>query len=202
MKTKTKTKTRAKTKTKVKITKPNKKTQKYLGDRIYFEVILMIILIPTIVLFLIPIFQKPIFEKSGRLSYKTVYRTDNKSVGIVTEKNVYKIGDKITLFIKNNSSDSIYFEPCEYLGNFEKKDNGVWRSERRAVKDKVYDSDNFRKEKNITSCNIDLPRSGTGTYRVVIKVYYNCQMPGENACSSSKVFYSNEFKVTENKYLK
>ena len=193
---KIKTKTKTKTKTKAKITKRKKKQQKYLGEKIYFEVILMIILIPTIVLFLVPIFQKPVFEKSGGLSYKAIYMTDDKySVGIVTEKNIYKIGDKITLLIKNNSGSSIYFEPCEYLGNFEKKNNGVWRSEKEVIKDKVYDSNNFRKEKNITSCSIDLPKSGAGTYRVAIEVYYNCQMPGENTCSNSKVFYSNEFKV-------
>ncbi len=113
----------------------------------------------------------------------------------MTEKNVYRIGDKIMLFIRNDSGNSIYFEPCEYLSNFEKKINGVWRSEKKIVEDKIYDSDNFRKEKSITSCKIDLPRSGAGTYRVVVRVYYNCQIPGENTCSNSKVFYSNEFKV-------
>ena len=186
-----------KTATKIKkVTRRKKKQQKYLGERIYFEVILMIILIPTIVLFLVPIFQKPLFKEACRQPYKVVYRADNKkSVEITTEKNIYKIGDKMVLSIKNNSGDSIYFEPCEYLNNFEKKVNSVWVSEENTIKNKVYDSSNFRKGESITSCNIDLPRSGAGIYRIIIKVYYNCQTPGEDTCSRSKVFYSNEFKV-------
>ena len=37
--------------------KPSKKTQKYLGDRMYLEVILMIILIPVITFFLMRVFN-------------------------------------------------------------------------------------------------------------------------------------------------
>lgn len=190
------TKTKTKTKTKIKATKRKKKQQKYLGERIYFEVILMIILIPTIVLFLVPIFQKPLFKEACRQPYKVVYRADNKnSVEITTEKNIYKIGDKVVLSIKNNSENSIYFEPCEYLNNFEKKINNVWVSEKGAVENGIYDTYDFKKEENITNCSISLPKSGVGIYRAVVRIYYNCQIPGENMCSDSKVFYSNEFEV-------
>ena len=182
---------------KTKITKrKKKKQQKYLGEVIYFEVILMVILIPTTVLFLVPIFQKPLFKDMHRQPHKIVYEIDNEnSVEITTEKMVYRHGDKATLFIKNNSNNSIYFEPCEYLDNFEKKVNGVWINGRGVVKNKIYDSSNFRKGKSVTSCNINLSKLGVGTYRTVVKVYYNCQMPGGDMCSRSKTFYSNEFKV-------
>ena len=179
-----------------KITKRKKKQQKYLGEMLYFEVILMIILIPTIVLFLVPIFQKPLFKETCGQLHKIVYKTDNQnSVEITTEKMVYKLGDEVTLAIKNNSGDSIYFEPCEYLNNFEKKVNNVWVNEKNTIGSKVYDSNDFKREKNITNCSINLPKSGVGIYRAVVRIYYDCQSPGEDTCSKSKVFYSNEFKV-------
>jgi len=182
--------------TKTKIIKRKKKQQKYFGETIYFEVVLMIVLIPTVVLFLVPIFQKPLFKEIYKQPYRMVYKTDNKnSVEITTEKNVYKIGDKMVLSIKNNSSDSIYFEPCEYLNNFEKKIDGVWVGEKNIVEDKIYDSNNFKREESVTSCNINLSKLGAGIYRAVVEVYYDCQMPGKNMCSSSRDFYSNEFKV-------
>ena len=192
----TKTKVRVKTKVRTKTTKQKKKQQKYLGEMVYFEVILMVILIPTIVLFLVPIFQKPLFKEICEQSHKIIYKADNKnSVEIATGKNVYKVGDEMVLSIKNNSGDSIYFEPCEYLDNFEKKVNGAWVSERNVIENKIYDSRNFKKEESITNCGISLPKSGAGIYRAVVKIYYDCQIPGEEMCSDSKVFYSNEFKV-------
>ncbi len=191
-----KTRTITKTTKKRKITKRKKKQQKYLGELVYFEVILMVILIPTIVLFLVPIFQEPLFKESHKLLNKTVYKVDNKnSVEVMTKKNIYRVGDEIVLSIKNNSNNSIYFEPCEYLDNFEKKINGVWVSEKSVVENGIYDSYNFKKEDNVTNCSVSLPKSGAGTYRAVIKIYYDCQTPGESMCSGSKVFYSNEFRV-------
>ncbi|MEA1937422.1 MAG: hypothetical protein U9N04_04940 [Patescibacteria group bacterium] len=176
--------------------KQKKKQQKYQGETIYFEIILMIILIPTIVLFLVPIFQKPLFENTQRQLPTRIHKIASKnSVEIVAEKNIYRAGDEIVLSIKNNSNSSIYFEPCEYLNNFEKKVNGVWVDESSIVKNKIYDSNNFRKGENVTSCRLNLPKLGIGIYRVVVKVYYNCQMPGEATCSDSKTFYSNEFRI-------
>ena len=185
-----------KTKVKAKTIKRKKKQQKYLGEKVYFEIILMVILIPVTVLFLIPIFNKPVFKKSYKPLQKTVYMSgDRYSAEITTEKNVYRIGDKITLSVKNNSNSPIYFKPCEYLNNFEKRVNGVWVAEKGAVENEVYDSSNFKREESVTSCNVDLPKSGVGIYRAVVKVYYNCQIPGGNKCSNSKTFYSNEFIV-------
>ena len=178
------------------IIKRKNKQRKYLGEMVYFEVILMVILIPTVVLFLVPIFQKPLFKEIHKQSYKVVYKTDNKnSVEIITGKNIYRVGDEMIISIKNNSSDSIYFEPCEYLSSFEKKINGIWVDEKSVVENEIYDSRNFKKEESITNCSVSLPKSGAGIYRAVVKIYYNCQTPGENMCSDSKVFYSNEFKV-------
>lgn len=194
--TKRKTNKNKATKRKI-ITKQEKKQQKCFGEKVYFEVVLMIIIIPVSVLFLVPIFQKPLFKEVHRQPQKTVYKTDNKnSVKITTSKTVYSSGNEVILLIKNNSNNSIYFEPCEYLNNFEKKVDGVWINEKKNITEhQVYDSSNFRKEKSLTSCNVGSPRSGAGTYRMVVEVYYGCQMPGGDMCSGSKTFYSNEFKV-------
>ena len=191
--------TKKTTTTKRKAIKQKKKQQKYMGETIYFEVVLMIILIPTTVLFLVPIFQKPIFQKNYKQSRQIVYKTDNKnSVRVATEKSVYKVGGEMVLSIKNNSDNSIYFEPCEYLNNFEKKVDDVWIKEENITKNKIYDSDSFKKGESVTSCKVDLSELSAGTYRSVVKIYYDCQAPGESACSNSKVFYSNEFKVINN----
>ena len=126
------------------------------------------------------------------------YYTDIKSVEISIDKNVYADNEKINLTVKNNGKQSIYFKPCEYLNNFEKKINGEWKKERVAVKDTYYyDQVSFNKNKSVTKCEIELPEAGEGIYRSVIEIYYNCLKPGY--CESSKTFYSNEFEVIDNK---
>ena len=122
------------------------------------------------------------------------YYTSTKGVEINTDKNVYLNTEKINLIIKNNEEQSIYFKPCEYLNNFEKKVDGEWKKERVIVKDTYYyDQVSFNKNKSVTKCEIELPEAGEGTYRSVIEIYYNCLKPGY--CESSKTFYSNEFEV-------
>lgn len=176
--------------------KQKKKPQKYSDEKIYFEVILMIVLIPSIVFFTITVFQKPVSEKLREPARKVIYKNSNQySVEVATGKSVYKLDEEMTLAIKNNSDDLIYFEPCGYLNNFEKQINGIWKSGEGIIENKIYDSYNFKSKKRMTNCVVYLPKSGVGTYRTVVKVYYDCEMPGGDMCSDSKVFYSNEFRV-------
>ena len=125
------------------------------------------------------------------------YYPDTKSVEVNTNKNVYLNNEKINLTVKNNENQSIYFEPCEYLNNFEKKINGEWRKENAVINNSsYYDRVSFNKNKIVTRCEIELPKSGEGIYRSVVQIYYNCEKPGR--CESSEIFYSNEFKIVIN----
>ena len=121
------------------------------------------------------------------------YYTNTKGVEISTAKNVYAEGEKIELTLKNNKKQSIYFKPCEYLNNFEKKINGEWEKENVVANNNDYNQSSFNKNKSITRCEIELPRSGKGIYRSVVQIYYNCLKPGD--CESSEIFYSNEFEI-------
>ena len=175
---------------KTKITKQKKKQQKSLNGNIYFEVILMIILIPLFSFFVLSVF-------GTNKIYKEHYLKDSKDVKILTDKNIYNLNDEIVLIIKNNSGEPVYFEPCEYLNNFEKKVGEKWVAENNFTSDKTYDKFDFNKRKSVTKCEIDLPKSGEGVYRTVVNVYYNCGKPGYDTCKSSETFYSNEFEVEE-----
>ncbi len=154
-----------------------------------FYVVLMIILIPTLVLFLIPLFNAGRFHDTERCSKAS------DSIEILTDRKVYSSNDKITLIIKNNSGKTIYLEPCEYLNKFERKVGKKWMPENRVISNIVYDKSSFNRRKGAVKCKIDPPTAGKGTYRVVVKVYYNCEKPGYDACRNSKVFYSNGFRL-------
>ncbi|MCK4591947.1 hypothetical protein KAT63_00735 [Candidatus Parcubacteria bacterium] len=175
---------------KTKITKQKKKQQKRLNGNIYFEVILMIILIPLFSFFVLSVF-------GTNKIYKEHYLKDSKDVKILTDKNIYNLNDEIVLIVKNNSGEPVYFEPCEYLNNFEKKINGKWVAENKIISNKIYDEHAFDKKNSVIKCEIDLPQSGKGVYRTVVNVYYNCGKPGYDTCRSFETFYSNEFEVEE-----
>ena len=180
-------------KTNTKATKQKKQQQNRSNTNIYFEVILMIILIPILTLVLVSLF------KTDKV-YKEYYSKDSKNVDILTDKNVYVNGEKINLTIKNNENQSIYFEPCEYLNNFEKKINGKWKKENMVIDDNYYYNQNsFNKNKSVTKCEVKLPELGEGIYRLTVQIYYNCLKPGRDTCESSKTFYSNEFKIIDSK---
>ncbi|MEA2097489.1 MAG: hypothetical protein U9P70_00175 [Patescibacteria group bacterium] len=179
-----------KTITKRRITKQRKKQKKGFTQNIYFETILIILLIPTLVFVLVPI-----FNTNG--IYKEQCLEESKNVRILTDKNIYNPNDKIVLIVKNNSDEMVYFEPCEYLNNFDKKVNGRWITESDIIDNEIYDEYDFDKKDSIIKCKIDLPQSGDGIYRAVVKVYRDCKMPGYSMCKSSETFYSNEFEVEE-----
>jgi len=190
-----KTTKKRKTTTKRKITKQRKKqiTKKKCSIKnIYFEVILIIFLIPILTFTMILAFNtSKIYEKQ--------YSKESKSVRILTDKNIYNPDDGIVLIVRNNSDELVYFEPCEYLDNFEKKVNGRWVAENKIIDDSLYDEYDFDKKNSVIKCKIYLPQSGEGIYRAVVNVYRNCEKPGYNMCRSSEIFYSNEFEVIGDK---
>ena len=170
----------------------NKSKKRDTTDNIFFEVILMIMIIP-----LFSFLTLSIFSKSKNISYNV--KSNTQKITITTEKRYYNTGEKIELSVKNKSINSIYFEPCEYLDKFEKKIDEKWRESFSYGGKKIYDEFGFKREDNITNCKIELPKEGTGIYRAVVRIYYECEGPGENMCADSKVFYSNEFEVVGGK---
>ena len=181
-----------KTTTKRNVTKQKKRRQEGSTQNIYFEMVLIIILTPTLAFVMTSAFN------TGKIHGKQCLEED-KSVKILTDRNIYNPDDEIFLIVKNNSNGLVYFEPCEYLNNFEKKVNGKWIVESKVINDGVYDEYDFDKKSNVIKCKIDLPQSGEGIYRTVVNVYYDCEKPGYNMCKSSKTLYSNEFEIEANK---
>ena len=182
-----------KTTTKKRVIKQRKKQQKKRSVKnIYFEVILIILFIPTLAFVMILAFN------TGK-TYERQYSKESENVRILTDKNIYDQDDEIVLIVRNNSDGLVYFEPCEYLNNFEKKIDGKWVAESGVINDKIYDEYDFDKKNSVIKCKIDLPQSGDGIYRVIVNVYHNCEKPGYNTCRSSETLYSNEFEVESNK---
>jgi len=178
--------------------KTKKQKNNFNKRMLLFSVVVFII---SIIIFLILFLSivKIIYETEK--VYNSNYYKNIESVEISTDKNIYTIGEKNNLTIKNNEKQPIYFEPCEYLNNFEKKINGKWERENAVVNHSsnyyYYDQNNFNKNKSMTECEVELPKTGEGTYRFFVKIYYDCKKPGSDMCPSSKVFYSNEFEVKD-----
>ncbi|MCK4525679.1 MAG: hypothetical protein KAU07_04530 [Candidatus Andersenbacteria bacterium] len=129
-------------------------------------------------------------------NYSNNYPINTEGVKIITDKSIYIANEKINLTVKNNEKQPIYFEPCEYLNNFEKKINGEWRKENTVINDDYYYNQvSFNRNRSLTECKIEPPKSGGGIYRSVIKIYYDCKKPGHTTCAYSKTFYSNEFEI-------
>jgi len=169
----------------------DKKLANLTEARFYFELIVITILFPFIVLFLVDV-----FDRSESRDNNLNARKYNNKVEILTNKNFYNPNDRLFITIRNNSKKTIYFEPCDYLNNFEKKLDGNWLTANTASDNKSYDKSNFEKRKrNNIICEIKMPESGMGIYRLVLQVYYNCKMPRGDMCKGSDVFYSNEFEL-------
>jgi len=166
-----------------------KKTAIRKKTNIYFEIVLIIIIIPFFSFFILFILGK---NTSDLIKNFLPIKSDIK---VFTEKNFYYAGENIELFVKNDSKESIYFEPCEYLNKFEKKVNGRWIESSSYEGAKIYDESGFNREKNFVNCKINLPKDGAGIYRSVVQVYYECEKPGKNMCKNSEIFYSNKFEV-------
>ncbi|MDF1498352.1 MAG: hypothetical protein P1P85_03295 [Patescibacteria group bacterium] len=171
-------------------TKKNKinKNKNYFQDTgLYFEIILMIIIIPLFSFFVITV-----FNQNNNIIRKVIIEEDVK---IMTDKVFYIAGDEIKLLIENVSEKPIYFEPCEYLNKFEKRIEGRWKKVLTQYDEKKYDELGFKTERRMTNCNIKLETKENGIFRVAVRVYYDCEKPGEEMCKYSKMFYSNEFEV-------
>jgi len=134
------------------------------------------------------------YEKIDNLK-RNAYLIENLDRIIVkTDKDIYKLGDRITLAIENYTERSVYSQPCEYLDNFEKYINGKWVGLGARHEKIEYDKSGFNLSRKITKCTLPLPEvEESGTYRFVVKVYHGCVEP-EN-CTGAMDFYSNEFKV-------
>ena len=171
------------------IEKTNKKSNK---KDIIINVFLGVILTTMLVL-LFSFLALLFFPKNKNISYNI--KGNTQKIIITTDKEHYNVGEDIELSVKNRLTNSIYFEPCEYLDKFEKMVNGKWRESFSYGGKKNYDEFGFKREDNITNCKIELPKEGAGIYRAVVRIYYECEGPGENMCANSKVFYSNEFEV-------
>lgn len=159
---------------------------------IVFQVVLIIIAIPIFSFSAITVFGNIFYEKTCGNS--EIF-THGGKVNILTDKKLYYEKEKIILAVENDSEKPIYLEPCEYLNNLEKKVNGNWEPYKKTVQNKVYDDHGFEKKKRVTICELGLPKMEGGTYRVVVKVYYDCKKPGENMCGKSDTFYSNGFEI-------
>jgi len=166
-----------------------------LDAEIIFQIVLIIIIIPVFSFLTITIFENIFYEKT--CSNNEIFMNKGK-INIVTDKRLYYEKEKIILAVENDSEESVYLEPCEYLNNLEKKINGNWEPYKETVQNKVYDDYGFEKRKRITICELGLPKAEPGIYRVVVRVYYDCKKPGENMCEKSSIFYSNEFEIVNN----
>ncbi len=169
--------------------KKQKKTATRKSANIYFEMVLAIIIIP--------LFSFLVLSVLGKNSPDLIRNIlpSKSDIKVFTEKISYSAGENIELFIKNDSEKPIYFEPCKYLNRFEKMADGKWMESSSYNGAKIYDESGFKKGKNFASCKIQLPENGAGIYRAVVRIYYECEKPGEDACKNSDVFYSNEFEV-------
>jgi len=120
---------------------------------------------------------------------------DAISIGITTDKAEYETGEKVTLQIKNQGDSAIYLEPCRDIDVFERMENGEWVLEQEEKVVLSYEQTDFEKKSGNTECQINLPETGVGTYRIVVPAFYGCAKPSHYACEGSKVFRSNEFTV-------
>lgn len=166
-----------------------KKTAMRKSANIYFEMILAIIIIPLFSFLALSVLGK---NSSDLIKNILPSKSDIK---VFTEKISYSAGENIELFIKNDSKESIYFEPCQYLNRFEKMADGRWIESSSYEGAKIYDESGFNREKNFVNCKIQLPKNGAGIYRTVVQIYYECEKPGESMCKNSNIFYSNKFEV-------
>ena len=171
------------------IKKINSKSKK---KNIVFSIFLGVILM-TIIVVLFSFSALLFLLENENIPYNV--KSDTQKIKIATDKKNYSIGENIELSVKNRSTNSIYFEPCEYLDKFEKMVDEKWEKSSEDRDEKVYDESGFKKEDNITNCEIELPKEGAGLYRAVVQIYYECESPGRNMCANSKAFYSNEFEV-------
>lgn len=120
-------------------------------------------------------------------------------IKISVDKSAYGVGEKISLGIINSGDKAIYLEPCEQINVFEKKAEDAWvllggASEARSLEQ----SGGFEKKSSNTSCQIPVPEYGSGDYRLVVPVFYNCSQASRYACEESEMLYSKDFKILGN----
>lgn len=120
-----------------------------------------------------------------------------ENIKVSLDKSSYGVGEKISLSIVNSGSRAIYLEPCEQINVFEKEVDGKWTLTGETNNDKsLGQSGGFETKSSNTSCQIDVPEFGSGTYRLVVPVFYDCSQANRYACEESEIFYSKSFQIT------
>lgn len=120
----------------------------------------------------------------------------SEEIKLVTNKAVYFPGEKISLTLENGGKRAVYLEPCKFLNVFEKKIGEQWVLEDGDEETSYYFKDDFERQQGNARCEeIVLPRTGSGTYRMVVMAFYGCKSPNRYSCESSQRFHSNEFQV-------
>jgi hypothetical protein len=120
-----------------------------------------------------------------------------ENIKVSLDKSSYGVGEKISLSIVNSGSRAIYLEPCEQINVFEKEVDGKWTLTGETNNDKsLGQSDGFETKSSNTSCQINVPEFGSGTYRLVVPVFYDCSQANRYACEESEIFYSKDFQVS------
>lgn len=145
----------------------------------------------------------PVYVAVLYLQFKTIddlgkdpyFASNVGKISVKTDKAIYNFGESIVLAIENNSEQSIYSEPCEYLDNFEKLANGKWESFGAKRESATYDESGFNLSKKIAKCSLPIPKE-EGIYRFSVMLYRGCKKP--ELCEGATTFYSNEFKVVSN----
>lgn len=176
--------------------KQKTKSEKFASSepKLFFSVILAIVLIPMLAIMISMIVQESGNDKTTSGDCAQEF-TD--SVKVSTDKVKYNANDKIFISVINHSNYSIYFEPCNSLGAFEKKTGNDWMLEDNEGDQEEYSNIAFERQDGAAKCEIGFPKSGPGIYRLVIPIFYECKQPSRYACQRSEIFYSNEFEVIE-----
>lgn len=165
--------------------------------RLFVPVIAAIVFIPVLSIIIMNMFFAG-SQGSTVLSEKCSLNSED-NIRVSTDKKQYRAGEEISLSLDNGSQYSVYFEPCKFFGVFEKKDGDNWVLEEDQQADSNYYKDNFEKKEGNALCNVPLPKSGEGTYRLVAPVFYGCTEPSRYACKKSELLYSNTFEISSDK---
>lgn len=154
------------------------------------------LLIVLVAIFSIVYFQNPSEDGTGGQEGVCNALSRTNKISIATDKASYLAGEKISLHLENLGTASVYSEPCKNISVFEKDEAGVWSLKQEEDIVISYKEGDFDKKEGNTDCQIEAPAAGSGTYRVVVPIYYGCTEPSRYACQGSEIFRSNEFAFT------
>jgi hypothetical protein len=179
-------------KQKVKEQKSEKtKAVKAYRPHFFFPVALIVVF----VLLFAAIFLRATGRQEKSATVCPACQDSSRSILISTDKRAYLPGENIALAIENKGDKAIFLEPCKDIDVFEMKNDGGWVLKQDEKTVSSPDQSDFEKSSGNTKCQIDLPKYGPGTYRVVLPIYSNCTQPSRYACTESRMYRSGEFDV-------